>query len=274
MILRIGDFSRLCRVTVRALRYYDEIGLLKPVKVDHLTGYRYYSIEQLPKLNRIIMLKSIGLSLEDIDGLLHNNMPVDHIRQLLQVKQAEIQNSLQEDYQKLQQVKVWLDKIRNEGTMPSVDIHRKEVSALKVISKREIGTYTETPGKLKEELLQQLNKPENKESVSITGPMMMLSHDEEYKEKDADIEIAFPITGEVSINEPSSIVKTLPKCWVISGIHQGSYHNIDKIYAQIFEYLERQNLTLVTPIRELYLSGLEEVPERELLIEIQCPFKQ
>jgi effector-binding domain-containing protein len=103
---------------------------------------------------------------------------------------------------------------------------------------------------------------------------MMLSYDEEYKEKDADIEMAFPITGEISTNEPSIIVKTLPKCRVISGIHKGSYHNIDKIYAQIFEYLERQNLTLVTPIRELYLRSLDEVQESELLTEIQCPFKQ
>lgn len=201
-------------------------------------------------------------------------MSVAHIRQLLQVKQTEIQDRLNQDKERLQQVKVWLDKICNEGTMPTVDIHKKEVSALRVISKREIGTYAETPEKLKEELLQQLNKPENKESVSITGPMMMLAYDEEYKEKDADIEMAFPIIGEITVKEPSVIVKTLPKCWVVSGIHKGSYHNLDKTYMQIFKYFERQHLTFVTPVRELYFNRLEEVPEYDLLTEIQCPFKQ
>ena len=57
-MLKIGDFSRLSRVTVKALRYYDEIGLLKPVEVDRFTGYRYYSVDQLPRLNRIIVLKT------------------------------------------------------------------------------------------------------------------------------------------------------------------------------------------------------------------------
>jgi DNA-binding transcriptional MerR regulator len=59
-MLRIGDFSRLSRVSVKALRYYDEIGLLKPVEVDRFTGYRYYSAEQLPRLNRIVALKDPG----------------------------------------------------------------------------------------------------------------------------------------------------------------------------------------------------------------------
>ena len=88
MEYKIGDFSRISRVTVRTLRYYDEIGLLKPVRVDEYTGYRYYSIEQLPELNRIVMLKEIGLSLDDIGGMLNGNTPAGYIKQLLQVKKV------------------------------------------------------------------------------------------------------------------------------------------------------------------------------------------
>ncbi len=275
MIYKIGDFSRLCRVTVRTLRYYDEIGLLKPVKVDQFSGYRYYSIEQLPKLNRIIMLKGIGLSLDDISGLLHNGMPVEYLRQLLQVKKSEIQERVNQDSGRLRQVEVWLDKISKEGIMPTdIYIQRKSVPALRVISKREIGTYEETPDKLMKELRHHIQPLEIKGSVTITGPVMMLSHDEEYKEKDADIEVALPISGEVSVNEALIEVKTLPKCEVISAIHKGSYYNMDKAYAQIFEYAEEHNLKLVTPLRELYLNEVGEVPEDELLTEIQFPFKE
>jgi len=275
MIFRIGDFSRLCRVTVRTLRYYDEIGLLNPARVDQFTGYRYYSVDQLPKLNRIAMLKGIGLSLDDINRLLHDGMPVEHIRQLLQVKQTEIQERLNQDSGRLRQVEMWLDKIGKEGIMPTdIYIQRKEIPRLRVISKRETGTYEHTPDKLKDELMWQINQPENQECVKVTGPVMMLCHDEEYKEKDADIEMAVPISGDISISEPLIKLKTLPKCRVVSAIHKGSYYNIDKAYAQIFEYAEGQNLKLITPLRELYLSSPEEVPEDELLTEIQCPFHE
>lgn len=275
MVYKIGDFSRLCRVTVRTLRYYDEIGLLKPVRVDQITGYRYYSIEQLPKLNRIIMLKGIGLSLDDINGLLHNGIPVDYLRQLLQVKKSEIQERVNQDSGRLRQVEVWLDKIGKEGLMPTdIYIQRKYVPALRVISKREIGTYEETTAKLLDELRQQINRQENQETVKITGPVMGLFYDDEYKEKDADIEVALPISGEISVNEVYIEVKTLPKCEVISAIHKGSYYNMDKAYAQIFEYAEEHSLKLVMPLRELYLKYVGEVPEDELLTEIQFPFKQ
>ena len=85
-MLKIGDFSRLSRVSVKALRYYDEIGLLKPVEVDRFTGYRYYSAEQLPRLNRIVALKDLGLSLVEVSQLLDENLTSDRIAAMLRGK--------------------------------------------------------------------------------------------------------------------------------------------------------------------------------------------
>lgn len=275
MLYKIGDFSRLCRVTVRTLRYYDEIDLLKPVQVDQTTGYRYYSIDQLPKLNRITMLKEMGLSLDDINGLLHDDMPVDYIRQLLQVKKSEIQERMNQDSGRLRQVEVWLNKISKEGIVPSdIYIQRKSVPELRVISKRELGTYQETTAKLYNELMQQLNRPENQETTKVTGPVMGLFYDDEYKEEDADIEIALPVTGEISVTEANFKVKTLPKIEAISAIHKGPDSSMDKTYAQIMEYAEEHKLKLVTPLRELYFTYLDEVPEEESLTEIQFPFEE
>ena len=274
MLYKIGDFSRLCRITVRTIRYYDEIGLLKPVRVEQTTGYRYYSIEQLPTLNRIIMLKGIGLSLDDIKGLLNNGMSADYIRQLLQVKRTEIQERVNQDSGRLKQVEVWLDRINKEGTiLTDINIQRKTVPALRVISKREIGTYEETTAKLHGEIVWQINHPGNQETVKVTGPVMGLFYDDEYKEKDADIEVAIPISGEISINKVNIEVKTLPKCEVISAMHKGTLYDINKAYAQIMEYAEEHDLKLITPVRELYFTYLEELPEDELLTEIQFPFK-
>ncbi len=73
-LFKIGDFSQIGQVSVRMLRHYDELGLLKPAYVDRLTDYRYYSIEQLPKLNRLLALKDLGFSLVQIAALLNNDL--------------------------------------------------------------------------------------------------------------------------------------------------------------------------------------------------------
>jgi DNA-binding transcriptional MerR regulator len=65
-MFKIGDFSKISQVSIRSLRHYDEIGLFKPAHTDPFTGYRYYSADQLPRLNRIIALRTLGLSLEEI----------------------------------------------------------------------------------------------------------------------------------------------------------------------------------------------------------------
>lgn len=276
-MFRIGDFSRLGRITVRALRYYDEIGLLKPVKLDRFTGYRYYSIDQLPRLHRIVLLKSLGLSLDDIRELLDNDPPVGHIRQLLRVKQSEIERRLDEDSGRLRQVEAWLGKINREEKMPTdIDVQKKEIPELKVISKREIGTYEVTIDKLADELMNEINRSENQGRVVITAPVMMLCHETEYKEEDADIEIVVPITGVVKVEDPAIEVKTLPKCRVLSVVHKGaynSYYDIAYVYAAIYKYAEENNLELISPDRELYLNNREEVPEDELLTEFQYPFE-
>jgi effector-binding domain-containing protein len=275
MLYKIGDFSRLSRVTVRALRYYDEIGLLKPVKVDQSTGYRYYSIEQLTRLNRIAMLKDIGLSLDNICQLSRNDSSVDYIRQLLQVKKTEIQQRLNLDTRRLRQVDGWLDQVDKEGiVLPVSYIQRISVPEVRVISKREFGTYQETTDKLYHELTRQLNRQANEKTVRITGPLMGIFNDDEYKEENADIEIAFPISGEVPDIEPGFEVKTLSPIEVVATIYKGPSYNMHRVYARIMEYAEEHGLELYAPLRELYHTYPEETQEDGLLVEIQFPCRE
>ena len=90
-MFKIGDFSKLSRVSVKTLRYYDELGLLKPTYVDRFTGYRYYSADQLPRLNRILALKDLGFSLEQTMRLLEGALVPAQMREILRMKQAELQ---------------------------------------------------------------------------------------------------------------------------------------------------------------------------------------
>jgi len=85
-MFRIGDFSKISQVPISQLRYYDEIGLFQPAEIDRKTGYRYYNATQLPKLNRIIALKELGLSLDQVGPMIQDDVVVDEIRGMLALK--------------------------------------------------------------------------------------------------------------------------------------------------------------------------------------------
>ena len=89
-MIKIGEFSKLAQVSVPTLRYYDQMGLLKPVKVDQFTGYRYYSVSQLPQLNRIVALKGLGFSLEQISAVLAEGLTPEQMRGMLRLRHAQI----------------------------------------------------------------------------------------------------------------------------------------------------------------------------------------
>ena len=140
-LLRIGDFSRLAQISISALRHYDELGLLKPAQVDRFTDYRYYALEQLPRLNRILALKDLGLSLDQIKQLLDRTIdrgvPPQTLREMLAAKQAEIAVQLREEQARLGRVEARLRQIEHEDDPPvKFDVVLKPMAAQTVISTR------------------------------------------------------------------------------------------------------------------------------------------
>src|SRR5688572_27627844 len=113
-MFKIGDFSRICRVPVSALRYYADIGLLHPAQIDSFTGFRYYSLDQLPRLNRILALKDLGLSLTQIQQILNEDLTASEIRGMLKLKEAELEQELEERQSTLARVKARLELIEHE----------------------------------------------------------------------------------------------------------------------------------------------------------------
>ena len=94
-MIRIGDFSKLSRVSIKTLRFYDGMGLLKPIEVDRFTGYRYYEFDQLATLYRILALKDLGFSLEEIGRLLDGDLSTEQMRGMLKLRKAEIRQRVQ-----------------------------------------------------------------------------------------------------------------------------------------------------------------------------------
>ena len=130
-MFKIGDFSKLCRVSVRMLRHYDEMGLLKPERVDNFTGYRYYAAHQLSRLNRILALRDLGLSLDQVAQILKQGLTSDQIRGMLKLKRVELRQLIKESQERLERVETWLE--REEFLMSGYNVVLKKVSMPRIL---------------------------------------------------------------------------------------------------------------------------------------------
>lgn len=133
-MFKIGDFSKLCLVSVRMLRHYDELGLLKPVSVDKYTGYRYYSAHQLSRPNRILALKDLGLSLDQIAQVFKDGLTSDQIKGMLKLKRLELRQQIKDGQLRLERIETWLE--REELFMSSYNVVIKKVEPILVAEVR------------------------------------------------------------------------------------------------------------------------------------------
>jgi effector-binding domain-containing protein len=270
-MIRIGDFSKLSRVSVKTLRYYDEMGLLKPVSVDRFTGYRLYEFSQLSVLNRILALKELGFSLEEIGRLLDDGLSVEQMRGMLKLRETEARQKVREEAERLRRVEAWLSQIEQENEMSKYDVVIKNVEAIKVASVRDVVPTPPEQGGLWGELEGYLAM----HRVRPDGTCFTLYHDEDYKERDLDLEVCEPITD--ALTESKRIkVRTLPAASVACAIHNGPFVTINEAYAAIGKWMETNGYRIVGPCRELYLrpakNGSQSDPET--VTEIQFPVEK
>jgi effector-binding domain-containing protein len=270
-MLKIGDFSRLGCVSIKTLRYYDELGLLKPAEVDRFSGYRYYSAEQLPRLNRIIVLKNLGLTLEEISELVNNDLPAQRILQMLRVKETEIRQRLEDEHRRLSQVEEWLDRIKKEGSMPKLEITLKKIEKQKVAALRgTIPAYSDMHV-IFDELCGHLIA----EKAHWVGPPIAVYYDTEYRERDVDVEVAVPVSGK--LRETDRI-----KVRDLSGIeqaacmmHKGPYEAFRESYQAAMSWFDDNGYEISGPNREVYLQGPDQGNDTSTyLTELQFPVKK
>lgn len=269
----IGTFSRVTRLTPRALRLYDERGLLVPAGKDLCTGYRHYTFEQIERGVRIGHLVSLGFSLGEIRALLEAQSAGDRetIRRLFQARRvavgieirrlAAIDAALAHDG-------VALEVFCMSITEPVI----KEVPALRVLSRRGTGPYSETITRLIREVCS-IFTPQGAPPLSarVAGPIMAIYHDNEYRENDADIEVALPVVGRVDLNDTGTVLCTLPATRVVSVVYTGPYSGLSSAHEAVFKFVQAFELSQNGPERELFLNDPNEVPEIGLITEIQYP---
>lgn len=271
-MIRIGDFSKLSRIPVKTLRYYDEVGLLKPVHVDDFTGYRYYDHGQMARLYHILALKDLGFSLEQIGRLLEEHLSAEQMRGMLILRQSEIRQRVQEEAERLARVEARLRQIEQEDDMSKYDVVVKHVEALKVASVCGIVPTPPEQGGLWAELEGYLAL----QGMRSKAPCLSLYHDDEAKERDWDIEVCEPLEGDVK--ETSRVkVRVLPDVPAMACVvHHGPFTTIGQAYDAILKWVGENGYHVTGPAREIYLkpsqNGSQTDPET--VTEIQFPVEK
>jgi DNA-binding transcriptional MerR regulator len=264
-MIKIGDFSRMCQVPVSALRYYAELGLLPPARVDQFTGYRYYTADQLPRLHRILALRDLGLSLEQIGRVLHQDLSAEQIRGMLRLRQGELHQRIEEEQARLARVAARLRQIEQEGSMSSYDVVLKEVPPQLIAGIRAvIPTYGAIAG-LHDELYAYLGQH------GAGGLAVGIDHNTEYMERDPDMEAAAYL--EAPVPEGGRVkLRTLPGGTVASTIHRGPYEQLSDAYAALMAWAQSAGYQFAGPSRELYLHTSESPADH--VTEVQFPVQR
>ncbi len=212
-MIRIGDFSKLSQVSIKTLRYYDEMGLFKPINVDRFTGYRYYSAGQLPRLNRILALRDLGLSLEQIAQVLDEGVSPEQLRGMLRLKRAELQQHIAGEQARLARVEARLNTIELEDTMPDYDVVIKQIEPQLVAGVRDtLSSYPEV-GRLFEEVYGYLVRH------GVNGPDLVgaaIWHDDEYKTSDIDGEAVVYLKQSIPESERVKVYELPATQWPVS----------------------------------------------------------
>ena len=272
-MLSIGEFSKICQVSTKTLRYYAEIGLILPNEINYENGYRYYSIEQLETMLFIKRLKVYNFSLEEIKIILQSEEFKDEKLYLSLIeKRKEIDKQVNE-------LNIILEELNNDilnlkqgksimSYMENFDVKLVEIPNMNILYIRKMVQQYEFPLEYANcfgELLKHIE--DNK--LTMTSPPMVLFHSDEYSPFGLDTEFAIPIKecvkGTRDFN-PGLCLKTVLK---------GSYSDLSSVYAKQLEYAEKEGYIGKDALFEVYVNDPTQVEsENNLITEIYYPVKK
>ena len=270
-MIKIGDFARLSQVSVVALRHYDDIGLLKPVAVDASTGYRYYSVSQLARLNRILALKDLGFSLDQIDQVL-NGLTLDQLRGMLKMKQAEVQRQLADEQARLTRITARLTQIELEDIMPNYDVVLKTVPSMRICSRKvTIPTNGEVPAYLNPAFAQ-ASEYVQQHGAKSSGPCFAIWHQPADVYVNEEAEAAIPVDRPLPGTDQVKVYE-LPPTQVVAAVHHGAFENFTQLHTVLLQWIEANGYAVVGPYREIYIEH-DIANQTESATEVQYPVEK
>ena len=281
IMIKIGDFSKLAHVSIKTLHHYGELGLVKPAHVDRYSGYRFYTLDQLPQLNRILAFKELGFSLEQIAQLLDENLSIAEMRGMLRMKQMELSQQLQEEQSRLARVEIHLRQIEQEGYQPIGGIAIKEIPSQTILSARVVAAYEEAISPARHSLQKLLKIHLDRSRLKTTSPWFTIISNMPYNEHNLEVELAIGVKpragqragdwgeGPVQLQELGEIPK------MASVIHMGDYATLPTAYTSLYGWTQNHGYKISGSFHEIYLpeSGISAIPDflDAGATEVQCP---
>jgi effector-binding domain-containing protein len=265
-LLPIGRFSEICRLSVPALRHYDELGLLLPAAVDQDTGYRYYSLAQADDAERIRTLRFLEMPLPEIRTVLAGDP--ERTRQILE----NHRDRLRESADRQRYAIALLDSMLREEPPMTYEVHLRETQPQPAASIHgqvawaEIGSFFGTA-------LSEISRLVAEQGVRFAGPPFTIYHCADAKEAEVDLEVAVPVAEAV---EPVGRVQAI----VVSGglvattVHAGPYQDVGPAYRALAEWIQGHGHEHNGPPREVYITDPAEVKDPGALrTEVMWPIR-
>lgn len=269
-MFRIGEFSKLTQVTIRMLRYYDEMGLLKPAQIDPWTGYRMYSVEQIPILNKIIYLRDSGFNVTEIAVSLNNGND-SFILEQLDKKHEEIEQAIQLEKEKLRKIELAKRELQSTKNEMHYNVSIKSIPESQVLSlRRVIPTYY-----AEGELWTELSSFAMQNQIAISSDTFSIYHDTEYKEQNVDVELCAPVKkmGQNIGGFTYRVTDPIPTmaCTMV----YGEFSNIAGAYLTFAKWLQKNShYQMIGESRQLVHRGpWNEIDPKKYLVEIQIPLE-
>ena len=266
-MLGIGQFSKICQVSVKTLRHYDRIQLLTPAKIDPDTGYRYYREEQLSRMLLIRRLKRYGFSLDQIRDLLSCREPdtltctLTRQMDLLRQQVTDLQYVITELEQHLQNLERTGDLMSYKNQYV---IHLTETEPIYALSCRQEMSVEEF-GKYYGQLFETIAR----EGLHPAGPVLAVYHDQEFDPSGSDIEVA------VSIAEHDRANRVISGCLCATTTHHGAYSNLGDAYGAIVQWLTEQEYEITGSPYEIYRkTQFDRLPPDQWETDIFFPVRK
>jgi DNA-binding transcriptional MerR regulator len=270
-MFRIGDFSRIARVSARLLRFYDEIGLLAPAHADPHTGYRYYTVAQLGQLNRILVLKELGFDLEQVRRIVGSNVSPAELRSMLLLRRNDVEQQLAAQAQRLRQIETRIAQLESDGALSVEDVVVRAEPARRLLSlRRTVPSFGAARG-LIAELRERARKVLPRGGART---LVAVAHSPQFEQDELDVEFGFlleeglePGTGDsgLVLRELEAVAR-MAAC-----VRVGLPEDAHLVTARIGKFLEASGDQLAGPGREVFLQLPEPERMHEAVVEMQFP---
>lgn len=272
-MFKIGDFSRIAHVSVKTLRHYAQEGLLEPVWVDRYSGYRYYTLDQLTQLNRVLALKDLGFTLDQIKHMINSGMTTDELRGMLRLKKIELKQHLIEEQQRLARIEKRLEQIESEGVTSGNVVLLKPIQACLIASAHTRAATIEQAEDAREGLRQLIHAWCIEHHLRMVGPWFSLLKDSQFTETKVDFHLGVQVEGvshnKTKIGAGPVRLNRLAEIPLAACLLGGTIGQVPQ--AELLNWIELNGYHTCGETRLLYLGETSETPLADRIIEIQVP---